>query len=138
MPRPVPSPENEKVRTTISLPARIVTAAKSYAVTHPMENLDGFSAIVSEALTEYLEKRHPGLVTAAAEMIRGEIYTAPEVGEGILAEDAGTGFSSDVQKILRRGVELERRQALGAVAKGGKAAKPNRAKRAGTLRGSVR
>lgn len=133
MPRPVPSPENEKVRTTISLPARIVTAARSYAVTHPMENLDGFSAIVSEALTEYLEKRHPGLVTAAAEMIRREIYSAPDIGDGIVEEDGGAGFSSDVQRILRRGLELERRQALGAAAKGEKALKPNRPKRARTL-----
>ena len=128
MPRPVPSPENEKVRTTISLPMRIVTAARSYAVTHPVENLDGFSAIVSEALTEYLEKRHPGLVGAAAEMIREGGYLQEEPAGGMVAEDGPAGFDSDVQRILRRGVELERRQALGGAAKGGKAARPTRRK----------
>ena len=98
-----------------------------------MENLDGFSAIVSEALTEYLEKRHPGLVLAAAEMIRDAGYSQAEGSEPMMAEDAPGGFSADVRSILRRGVELERRQALGASAKAGKVAKPNRRKPAGKL-----
>lgn len=70
MPRALPSPENTKLRTSISLPARLMAAANIYRHAHPEANFDDFSALIAQALTEYLERHHPGLLAAAVAALR--------------------------------------------------------------------
>lgn len=118
MPRPTPLPENTKIRTTVSLAARLVAAANAYRVAHPNENLPDFSAVVAEALTEFMEKHHPGLIAAAIDAIRRNPthYEAAEQEVLAVAEDKqapyGKGHAnSDLDRVIE---EASQKQAAGA------------------------
>lgn len=75
MPRPAPSPENAKVRTTVSLPRKAFEVAEKYREMHPEEDLRDFSALVARALLAYAEKRHPDLLGECIKQIRAASMT---------------------------------------------------------------
>jgi hypothetical protein len=76
MAKPLPPPEDARVRTTISLKAKIYRMAERYRAMHPEEELDDFSAVVSRALVHLAKANHPELLAQVIEEIRRESATA--------------------------------------------------------------
>jgi hypothetical protein len=147
MARPIPLPENVKIRTTISLPARLAAAASAYRVAHPDENLNDFSAVIAEALTEYLKAHHPGLIEEAVAMLRKspadfvqaeawlciKMDTHTHLLSGYVAEEEQAAYgtppepSSTVEKIIQRGAAKEAQAKPGALDRGPRGDSPGRA-----------
>lgn len=93
MARPPPQPEDTKVRTTVSLPIKLIEAADAYRAAHPTEDLRDFSAIISRALIDYFERRQPGLLADVIAQIRKKTENFPDVESATLAvaEEAAVG-----------------------------------------------
>lgn len=77
MPRPLPAPENKPERRTVSIRAKVSTAADSFRVApeHEKERIRDFSDLVERAIEEYVERRHPGLIAQCAKEIRESSQT---------------------------------------------------------------
>lgn len=70
MARPLPTAENQPDRRTVSIPMKVTVAADTYRTQNPAEAIRDFSDISGRALTEYLEKRSPGLIERTAADLR--------------------------------------------------------------------
>ena len=62
MSRPLPPPEDVRVRPTVSLPKKVVVMAERYRALHPEENIQDFSALVARSLIDYAHRKHPELL----------------------------------------------------------------------------
>ena len=76
MARPIPSIEDTKIRTTISLPRKVHALAERYRELHPEENLSDFSAVVAVAIINYASIVEPRLFVEVIAQIKLE--RAPE------------------------------------------------------------
>lgn len=85
MAKPLPSPEYVKIRTTVSLPAWVKIAADAYRKGNPLENLKDFSAVVTEALVEYIKIKHPELLKEAIASLRKNPMNYEQAEEHLLA-----------------------------------------------------
>ena len=79
MAKPKPPLDERRMRTTVSLQAKLVMAADRVRAELPGLLLRDFSDTVARALYEYLERQSPGVVARVAAHLRAEYQPAEPV-----------------------------------------------------------
>lgn len=70
MAKPVPQPEDIPARSTWSLPLRIFASGEVFRKKHSKHPIRDFSGLLSQALEEYLNQHHNGLIEDTAQKLK--------------------------------------------------------------------